>query len=160
MITNVKRSLERVMPQSDWKDAGQGWQGAGLARQGDQPEAVGWSRQRRIILLRRKLGRDLAVTNQTNAAQLRLSFIEVGPVCRDRADCENTFDELKNQWDWGGFTTHDLKRRRLAAGIVALLYNGGACSSVWPIRNTIARRSPAGRCCCLRSHDVPSMPAR
>jgi hypothetical protein len=23
---------------------------------------------------------------------------------------ENNFDELKNQWGWGGFTTHDLKR--------------------------------------------------
>jgi len=28
---------------------------------------------------------------------------------RDRADCENVFDEIKNQWGWGGFTTHDLK---------------------------------------------------
>jgi hypothetical protein len=106
----------------------------------------GWSRQRGIILLRRKLGRDLAVTDQTHAAQLRLSFTEVGPgldvweyaalvtsldneiltlgqLYRDRADCENTFDELKNQWGWGGFTTHDLKRCRLAAGMVALIYN-------------------------------------
>ncbi|WP_256212241.1 hypothetical protein [Nitrosomonas communis] len=24
---------------------------------------------------------------------------------RDRADCENSFDELKNQWGWGGYTT-------------------------------------------------------
>jgi hypothetical protein len=26
---------------------------------------------------------------------------------RDRGDCENAFDELKNQWGWGGFTTHE-----------------------------------------------------
>ena len=32
-------------------------------------------------------------------------------------------DELKNQWDRGGFTTHDLKRFRLIAGVVALVYN-------------------------------------
>jgi hypothetical protein len=38
-------------------------------------------------------------------------------------DIENTFDELKNQWGWGGFTTHDLKRCRLLAGIVALIFN-------------------------------------
>jgi hypothetical protein len=141
MTANVKRSLERAMRQSDWKDAGQGWQGKETSLR-----LVGWSRQRRIILLRRKLGRDPAVTNQTNAAQLRLSFIEAGPgvdsweyaalatsrdyeiltlgqLYRDRADCENTFDELKNQWGWGGFTTHDLKRCRLAAGMVALIYN-------------------------------------
>src|ERR1700720_2758277 len=32
-------------------------------------------------------------------------------------------DELKNQWGWGGFTTHDLKRCRLLARSVALIYN-------------------------------------
>jgi Transposase DDE domain len=42
---------------------------------------------------------------------------------RDRADSENTFDELKNQWGWGGFTTQDLKRCRLSAMAVALVYN-------------------------------------
>lgn len=42
---------------------------------------------------------------------------------RDRADAENVFDELKNQWGWGGFTTQDLTRCRLLAGIVALAYN-------------------------------------
>jgi len=42
---------------------------------------------------------------------------------RDRADCENSFDELKNQWGWGGFVTRDLARCRLMAGIVALMFN-------------------------------------
>ena len=42
---------------------------------------------------------------------------------RDRADAENNFYELKNQWGWGGFTTHDLKRCRLMAAMVALVYN-------------------------------------
>ena len=32
------------------------------------------------------------------------------------------FDELKNQWGWGGFTTQDC-RCRLLAGMVALIYN-------------------------------------
>jgi hypothetical protein len=31
--------------------------------------------------------------------------------------------ELKNQWGWGGFTTHDLARCRLTARTVALVYN-------------------------------------
>jgi hypothetical protein len=30
---------------------------------------------------------------------------------------------LKNHWGWGGFTTQDLKRCRLIARIVALIYN-------------------------------------
>ena len=42
---------------------------------------------------------------------------------RDRADSENVFDELKNQWGWGGFTTQDLKRCRLVSRAVGLIYN-------------------------------------
>jgi len=141
MTKNVRRSMERAMRQSDWADAGQGWQGKQTSLR-----LVGWSRQRRVILLRRKLGRDLAVVAQTAQAQQRLSFVEVGSdqqvweyaalvssldneiltlgqLYRDRADCENGFDELKNQWGWGGFTTQDLARCRLLAGMVALIYN-------------------------------------
>ncbi|MFK0573860.1 hypothetical protein, partial [Endozoicomonas sp.] len=42
---------------------------------------------------------------------------------RDRADCENNFDEIKNQWGWGGYTTQDLKRCRFISRMVALIYN-------------------------------------
>ena len=42
---------------------------------------------------------------------------------RDRGDSENNFDELKNQWAWAGFTTHDRKRCQLVARITALIYN-------------------------------------
>ena len=42
---------------------------------------------------------------------------------RDRGDCENCFDELKNQWGWGGFTTKDLQRCRIVSRLVALVYN-------------------------------------
>jgi len=42
---------------------------------------------------------------------------------RDRADAENSFDELKNQWGWGGFTSHKLSSSRLMANLVALFYN-------------------------------------
>ena len=45
--------------------------------------------------------------------------LTIAQLYRDRADCENVFDELKNQWGRGesarlrhdgGFTTHDLAR--------------------------------------------------
>jgi len=42
---------------------------------------------------------------------------------RDRGDSENNFDELKNQWGWAGFTTHDHKRCQIMARITALVYN-------------------------------------
>ncbi len=50
-------------------------------------------------------------------------ILTLGQLYRDRGDCENAFDELKNQWGWSGFTTHDLKRCRLLAGSVALIFN-------------------------------------
>ena len=42
---------------------------------------------------------------------------------RDRRDSENTFNELKNQWAWAGFTTHDRKRCQIMAHIAALTCN-------------------------------------
>jgi hypothetical protein len=40
-----------------------------------------------------------------------------------RADAENPYDELKNQWGWGGFMTRDLHRCQVAARNGALIYN-------------------------------------
>ena len=42
---------------------------------------------------------------------------------RDRADAENVFDELKNQWGWTGFTTQDVRRSQMMARIIALVFN-------------------------------------
>jgi len=42
---------------------------------------------------------------------------------RERADAENVYDELKNQWGWNGFTTRQLKPCRFMANLVALVYN-------------------------------------
>ena len=42
---------------------------------------------------------------------------------RERADAENIYDELKNQWGWNGFTTQKLAPCRIMANMVALVYN-------------------------------------
>jgi hypothetical protein len=42
---------------------------------------------------------------------------------RDRGDCENNFDEYKNQWGWCGFVTRDLQPTRAMAGLIALVAN-------------------------------------
>ena len=141
MTVNVRKALARMMAERDWVDAGHGWQGKETTIR-----LKGWGRQRRIVLLRRKLERPLMLVDRGEPEQARLSFAEVGPdrelwesaalvtsldheiltlgqLYRDRGDCENNFDELKNQWGWGGFTTDDMKRCRLLAGIVALVYN-------------------------------------
>jgi hypothetical protein len=100
-----------------------------------------------VILLRRPIERTVAVIDGAGR-QLDLYFGEiiadpaakvfeyavlvtslagevltVAQLYRDRAAGENNFDELKNHWGWGGFTTQDLQRCRLMARIVALIYN-------------------------------------
>ena len=49
--------------------------------------------------------------------------VSFGQLYRDSGDSENIFDELKNQWGWGGFVTQDLARCRLAARMIALFYD-------------------------------------
>ena len=145
LTANVKRDFLRTMRHSDWADAGQGWQGKETSLR-----LHGWSRHWRVILLRRKLAGGRTV-DEANPEQLQLTFTEIGPdkelweyaalvtsldseiltlgqLYRDRADAENVFDELKNQWGWGGFTTQDLTRCRLLAGTVALIYNWSGVS--------------------------------
>jgi hypothetical protein len=141
MTSKVKHTVERPMREAAWCDAGQGWHGAETTLR-----LSGWSRARRAVVLRRRLKADLAVVDQSDPEQLRLSFAEladrtivyayavlvtslpheilsVAQLYRDRADAENPFDELKNHWGWGGFTTRDIKRCRFMARITALTYN-------------------------------------
>jgi hypothetical protein len=141
LTKNVKSLIERTFMKGGWRDAGQGWQG-----KVESLRLMGWSRQRRVVVLRRRMKGSLVNVRETSD-QLRLSFAEIegndteiyeyavvatsleaevlsiAQLYRDRADCENAFDELKNQWGWGGFTTQDLARCRLAARMVALVYN-------------------------------------
>ena len=141
MTSGVKKVVERLIRDAEWCDAGQGWQGAETMLR-----LSGWSRARRAIVLRRRVKADLAVVDHGDPEQLRLSFAEltdqtlvdeyavlvtslthevltVAQLDRDRADAENPFDELKNHWGWGGFTTRDIKRCRFMARITALTYN-------------------------------------
>jgi hypothetical protein len=125
-----------------WKDAGQGWQG-----QEGTLRLQGWSRSRRVIILRRKLAQPRQAPALGQRSQLLLNWTGLFPVqgpsyeyavlvtslteeiltlaqlYRDRADMENNFDELKNQWGWGGFVTKDLLRCQIAARTIALIYN-------------------------------------
>lgn len=141
MTKGVKKLSERLMRGADWQEAGQGWQGAD-----SELRLSGWSRHRRMVVLRRPINKQLAVVDEGDPEQLRLSFAEIADAVsvyeyavlvtsleddvlaiaqhyRDRADCENNFDELKNHWGWGGFTTRDLKRCRFMARMTALVYD-------------------------------------
>ena len=54
---------------------------------------------------------------------LEEEVLGIAQLYRDRAEAENVFDELKNQWGWAGFTTQDQQRCQILARIVALIYN-------------------------------------
>ena len=64
LTANIKRSIRRLSQQSEWVDAGQGWQAAETA-----VRLQGWSRQRRIIVLRRRVKGALAASSMDDQAQ-------------------------------------------------------------------------------------------
>ena len=55
--------------------------------------------------------------------KLPYSVEAIAQLYRERADSENPFDELKNQWGWGGFTTADFDRCQIMARYIGLIYN-------------------------------------
>ena len=158
---NVKRLIERLFRREDWTRASQvsqGWQAIE-----DELRLSGWSRARRVVVLRRRIKHDMALTAKKDNGQLVLALphdevqdnaqvweytvlvtnaqydiAAIGQLYRDRCDCENGFDELKNQWGWGGFTTQDMHRSQITARAVALVYNWWS----WYVRaaNPNARR--------------------
>ena len=163
---NVKRLILRRFRREDWTratEASQGWQAIE-----DELRLSGWSRARRVVVLRRRIKSDIAVTAKKRgrkddneqlvlalphdevqdnaevweytvlATNATYDIAAIGQLYRDRCDCENGFDELKNQWGWGGFTTQDMHRSQVTARAVALVYNWWS----WYVRaaNPQARR--------------------
>jgi hypothetical protein len=128
LTANVKKLIEKTFSKNDWTNAGmrsssaacgsallRGWQG-----REDTLRLEGWSRQRQVVILRRRLKEGVAAAGRDDGGQLALGFVEIGPdaavyeygvlvtsleeevlalaqLYRDRADSENPFDELKNQ---------------------------------------------------------------
>src|ERR1039457_4133800 len=147
---NVKKLIGQIFRKEDWVEAGQEYQG-----REDVLRLSGWSRERRVVVLRRPMRSKSAAEAETvgtkkskrkAAKQLTLDLPEmtyqgmqyeyavlvpsltdevrsVAQLYRDRGDAENNFDELKNQWGWAGFTTHDRKRCQIMGRIIALVYN-------------------------------------
>jgi Transposase DDE domain group 1 len=142
----VKKLIEKLFGHQEWVEAGQNWQGLSTELQ-----LSGWSRARRVVVLRRALREKTpAPENKSDKKrgkkQLTLDLSEamyrgvayeyavlvtslqdevrtLAQHYRDRGDSENNFDELKNQWGWAGFTTHDRQRSAVMARITALVYN-------------------------------------
>lgn len=136
----VKKLIRALEGQGGWQNAGKGWEG-----KESQLRLHGWSKARRVIVLRRRtepakpLELEAGVPVQQPelvgmpekeefeyavlVTNTDLGMLSLGQLYRERADCENTIDELKRQWGWGGFVTQDLLRCQVAARNVALIYN-------------------------------------
>jgi hypothetical protein len=142
---NVKKLIQRQWSRQDWQDAGQGCEAVEA-----ELKLAGWRCTRRVVVVRSAIKGDQKTDNKPavdrKGRQQSLPLVElespeksweysvlvtnteldmmmIGQLYRDRADCENGFDELKNQWGWGGYTTRDMERCNLSARAVGLVYN-------------------------------------
>jgi len=138
----VKALIGQVHGQGEWTRFNDEWE-----LKESQLTLQGWRRSRRVVIVRRRLAKDRLIgVEYQQGGQQELAFVE-GPEdmrlfeysilvtslpdelvtlmghYRDRADCENNFDEIKNQWGWGGFVTQQLQTSQIMARTVALIYN-------------------------------------
>lgn len=140
--TKGVKDLVRVLEaQGGWRETLNGWQ----ALEGTL-QLTGWTRRRRVVVLRRQrartagpvclpgaeqepqlelIGESRAIGHeyQVLVTNLTLAVLGVADLYRQRADSENAYDELKNQWGWGGYVSRDWLRCQVAARNVALIYN-------------------------------------
>ena len=119
----------------------------------DTLRLAGWDKSRPVVVLRRAAKSDVALTRKSVEDQMELllpsedvelweyavlvtnsgySLESMAQLYRERADAENGFDELKNQWGGGGFTTQDIERCQTSARAVALTYNWWSCTAGRP----------------------------
>ena len=141
---NVQRLVAQQFSRQDWSRPDS--QGCQMVEA--QLQLHGWSRKRRVVIVRQRIRGGIARERRIDGRQLRLDLAgpsvhegdrlweytvlvtdvaypleAIAQLYRDRADAENAFDELKNQWGLGGFTTQDLNRCQTVARACALVYN-------------------------------------
>ena len=136
--TKVGQLVKLLEQRGGWQPLLDGWEGnEGLL------QLTGWTCKRRTIVLRRKrpesavgleklpllTGQEVELVSGpvyeyvVLVTSLEENLLSLMHLYRQRADVENAYDELKNQWGWGGFTTRDLGRCQVAACMVAQVYN-------------------------------------
>ena len=141
---NVQRLVAQQFSRQDWIRADN--QGCQMVEASLQLH--GWSKKRRVVIVRQRIRGGIARERRVDGKQLKLDLAgpsvhegdklweyavfvtdldypleAIGQLYRDRADAENAFDELKNQWGLGGFTTQDINRCQTVARSCALVYN-------------------------------------
>jgi hypothetical protein len=115
--SGVKKLLMRQFARKDWTIPGPSDQGWSAVE--DTFKLAGWDKSRRVVILRRAARAAVALTRKAIEGQMELLLPDqdvelweyavlvtnscypleaMAQLYRDRADAENGFDELKNQW--------------------------------------------------------------
>ncbi len=145
---NVKSLFKFAASSREWRDCGCGWESFETPLR-----LEGWAKARRVVFVRRPAekkeppeGKRKKAAKQGEATQAEFDFVKgmrgrewdycalvtnegtldataLSQLYRDRGDCENNFDEYKNQWGWAGFTTKKLKPCRAMARLIAIVAN-------------------------------------
>ena len=133
LTANVRRAIAAVAEEK--------WQGPsqrGVLQVAEaELQLPGWSCARRIVIGRRLLGAVSAEAGGTfweqchhefevyvtNLEAAQINAWQIVELYRQRADVENVFDELKNQWGFDGFTARRRAVSELATRLLLLVYN-------------------------------------
>ena len=139
LTKGVQQLIRALSGRGGWQPCEAGWEGL----EGEL-RLQGWSRSRRVAVLRRRsapaappaLSAPAGVTPELVVVAAEETYeytvlvtnpawelLTLARLYRERADSENIHDELKRQWGWGGFMTQDLLRCQVAARSVVLIYN-------------------------------------
>ena len=129
---NVRAALHRVR-EEQWE--GPGNLGAWQVAEG-RLQLHGWALPRRVIFTRCLQGQVPGPDHGEFWDQAKHEFAvyvtnlpagynawQIQQLYRDRADAENVFDELKNQWGFSGFCAQARATTELAARLLLLVYN-------------------------------------
>ncbi len=153
----VRALVSLLRCSGDWQSAGDGWEVVESTLR-----LTGWSRKRRVLIVResaarapvpenpdhlvkpgKRRGKDRGLLPGVPDAEWQSAAPWSGKLAvlvtsldaraypaacmpriyRERGDCENNYDELKNQWGWNGYTTKKLAPCRIMANLIALLSN-------------------------------------
>ena len=97
----------------------------------------GWNEERRVVVGRRLISKQSPEESGTlfgvcryeysawvtNLSEGQMDTFQIAELYQKRADCENIFDELKNQWGFTGFCSQHSNVTELAARLTLLSYN-------------------------------------
>ena len=172
LTKGARRLAERLMARDEWEDAGQGWSGIEA-----ELRLQGWSRTRRVVVLRRRLPGTVALT-RSDDGQGDLFWTDApghgGLGVRGSGDVAGSGGPIGCALPGSGGRGERLRRVEEPVGLGRLHHarppahgavDRAHLQLVEPVRalggpRTTARRSPAGRFCFTGLPARPTTPVR